>query len=39
MRQDFLVRPTRIMIVEDDPVTRRLLCHAEKTEPSLTLHG
>lgn len=39
MRQDFLVRPTRIMIVEDDPVTRRLLCHAVKTEPSLTLHG
>ncbi len=39
MRQDFLARPTRIMIVEDDPVTRRLLCHAVKTEPSLTLHG
>jgi DNA-binding NarL/FixJ family response regulator len=39
MRQDFLARPTRIMIVEDDPVTRRLLCHAVKTEPSHTLHG
>lgn len=39
MRQDFLAQPTRIMIVEDDPVTRRLLCHAVETEPSLTLHG
>ena len=39
MLQNFLVQPTRIMIVEDDPVTRRLLCQAVETERTLSLHG
>ena len=39
MLQNFLVQPTCIMIVEDDPVTRRLLCHAVETERTLSLHG
>ncbi len=30
-------QPSRVMVVEDDPVTRRLLCHAIEHEPSLEL--
>lgn len=32
-------QPTRVMVVEDDPVTRRLLCTAIEHEPSLILNG
>ncbi len=32
-------RPVRVMVVEDDPVTRRLLCAAIEHEPSLSLNG
>lgn len=39
MLQDYLIHPTRLMIVEDDLVTRRLLCHAIKSEPTLSLRG
>jgi DNA-binding NarL/FixJ family response regulator len=34
-----LERPTRVMVVEDDLVTRRLLCTAIELEPSLILNG
>jgi DNA-binding NarL/FixJ family response regulator len=34
-----LKRPTRVMVVEDDLVTRRLLCAAIELEPSLILNG
>lgn len=33
------VQPCRVMVVEDDVVTRRLLCHAIEVEPSLELVG
>ena len=32
-----LTKPCRVMVVEDDPVTRRLLCRAIEREPSLVL--
>ena len=32
-------KSTRVMVVEDDPVTRRLLCNAIEHEPSLILNG
>ena len=32
-------QPTRVMVVEDDPVTRLLLCKAIELEPSLILNG
>lgn len=30
-------QPCRVLVVEDDPVTRRLLCHAIQREPTLEL--
>lgn len=32
-------QPCRVMVVEDDPITRRLLCNAIELEPSLELCG
>ena len=37
MLQNPLLNQTRVMVVEDDAVTRRLLCNAIELEPSLTL--
>lgn len=37
MLQNLPLNHTRVMVVEDDAVTRRLLCNAIELEPSLTL--
>lgn len=39
MLPQVLPQPSRVMVVEDDVVTRRLLCHAIEVEPSLELVG
>jgi DNA-binding NarL/FixJ family response regulator len=39
MLQSLPARHTRVMVVEDDAVTRRLLCNAISLEPTLILNG
>lgn len=39
MLHSLIDQTIRVMVVEDDPVTRRLLCAAIEREPSLSLNG